>query len=108
MAKRKAQKLAPRSEADIRKYAKSPAAKQASQRLRAHLAKHGGEPSAEDLEEIPAISEQELARMRPAKEQLTIRLDADVLHWLKSKRGPYQTRLNAMLRAAMLREARSK
>jgi uncharacterized protein (DUF4415 family) len=42
--------------------------------------------------------------MRPVKEQLTIRIDADIVHWLKSKHGPYQTRLNAILRAVMTHE----
>jgi len=42
--------------------------------------------------------------MRPAKQQLTIRLDTDILDWLKSKRGPYQTRLNDILRAVMVRD----
>jgi uncharacterized protein (DUF4415 family) len=37
----------------------------------------------------------------PAKQQLTIRLDADVLKWLKSQGRGYQTRINRILRAAM-------
>jgi uncharacterized protein (DUF4415 family) len=37
----------------------------------------------------------------PAKQQLTIRLDADVLDWLKSGGRGYQTRINRILRAAM-------
>jgi uncharacterized protein (DUF4415 family) len=37
----------------------------------------------------------------PAKEQLTIRLDADVLSWLKAHGRGYQTRINRILRAAM-------
>jgi len=37
----------------------------------------------------------------PRKQQLTIRVDADVLAWYK-KMGPgYQTRINALLRAYM-------
>ena len=38
---------------------------------------------------------------RPIKKPLTIRLDADVLDWLKSKGKGYQTRLNSLLRTAM-------
>jgi uncharacterized protein (DUF4415 family) len=38
---------------------------------------------------------------RPIKKSLTIRLDADVLAWLKSQGRGYQTRLNRLLRAAM-------
>jgi uncharacterized protein (DUF4415 family) len=37
----------------------------------------------------------------PAKRQLTIRLDADVLNWLKANGRGYQTRINRILRAAM-------
>jgi uncharacterized protein (DUF4415 family) len=37
----------------------------------------------------------------PAKKQLTIRLDADVLAWLKAHGRGYQTRINHILRAAM-------
>ena len=37
----------------------------------------------------------------PAKQQLTIRLDADVLRWLKAHGRGYQTRINRILRAAM-------
>jgi uncharacterized protein (DUF4415 family) len=37
----------------------------------------------------------------PAKQQLTIRLDADVLNWLKAHGRGYQTRINRILRAAM-------
>ena len=37
---------------------------------------------------------------KPVKQQLTLRLDADVVHWFKShaKDGGYQTRLNQALR----------
>lgn len=37
----------------------------------------------------------------PAKKQLSIRLDADVLDWLKAHGRGYQTRINRILRAAM-------
>jgi len=43
---------------------------------------------------------------RPIKKPLTIRLDADVLAWLKSQGKGYQTRLNSLLRAAMEKHAR--
>jgi uncharacterized protein (DUF4415 family) len=42
---------------------------------------------------------------RPIKQQLTVRIDADVLEWLKSQGQGYQSRLNSILRAAMLGEA---
>jgi uncharacterized protein (DUF4415 family) len=37
----------------------------------------------------------------PAKKQLTIRLDADVLDWLKGHGKGYQTRINRILRVVM-------
>jgi uncharacterized protein (DUF4415 family) len=43
---------------------------------------------------------------RPVKRQLTVRIDADVLEWLKSQGKGYQSRLNAILRVAMLSKAR--
>ncbi|HZS54311.1 MAG TPA: BrnA antitoxin family protein [Bryobacteraceae bacterium] len=93
-------KLIVKSDADIRAFAKSPAAKAMSERLRAQ----GPEPSAKDLEEIPALTDDQLARMyRPVKQKVTVRLDADVLAWLKSGSGHYQTRINSTLREAMLK-----
>lgn len=41
---------------------------------------------------------------RPTKTSTTVRLDADVLLWLKSKGKGYQTRINRILREAMLSE----
>jgi uncharacterized protein (DUF4415 family) len=43
---------------------------------------------------------------KPTKSSTTVRLDADVLAWLKSQGKGYQTRINAILRSAMLSEAR--
>ena len=45
---------------------------------------------------------------RPLKEQVTVRLDSDILAWLKKKGAGYQTRMNALLRSAMLAETASK
>lgn len=41
---------------------------------------------------------------RPVKKQLTVRLDADILEWLKSQGKGYQSRLNGILRDAMIRD----
>ena len=41
---------------------------------------------------------------RPVKRQLTVRLDADVVAWLQEQGKGYQTRINALLRAAMLED----
>ena len=45
---------------------------------------------------------------KPLKKQLTLRLDADVIHWLRRKGKGYQTRANALLRDAMLKELERK
>jgi len=58
-----------------------------------------------DYSDIPPLGDEffkkATAAWPPAKHQLTIRLDADVLHWLKSNGRGYQTRINHILRAAM-------
>lgn len=41
---------------------------------------------------------------RPLKEQVTLRLDADVLAWFRAGERGYQTRINTVLREAMERE----
>lgn len=41
---------------------------------------------------------------KPVKKQLTARIDADILAWLKSKGRGYQSRMNTILRNAMLDE----
>ena len=39
---------------------------------------------------------------RPVKKPVTVRIDADVLAWLKAQGKGYQTRINGLLRSAML------
>jgi uncharacterized protein (DUF4415 family) len=39
---------------------------------------------------------------RPLKQQITARVDADVLDWLKGQGKGYQSRINAILRREML------
>ena len=45
---------------------------------------------------------------RPVKHQLTVRLDADVLAWLRKQGRGYQTRINSLLRTAMLKDVTEK
>jgi uncharacterized protein (DUF4415 family) len=40
---------------------------------------------------------------RPVKQQVTLRIDADVLAWFKAQGGKYQSELNRVLREHMLR-----
>jgi uncharacterized protein (DUF4415 family) len=39
---------------------------------------------------------------RPTKTSTTVRIDSDVLHWLRSHGRGYQSRINAILRREML------
>jgi uncharacterized protein (DUF4415 family) len=63
-----------------------------------------------DLSDIPEVKDWSGAVRgmfyRPIKKSLTIRLDADVLAWLKSQGAGYQTRINHLLRSAMLSQVR--
>ena len=59
-----------------------------------------------DLRDIPEIqelpSEAVIGRFyRPKKTAVTIRLDADVVAWLKASGEGYQTRINSYLRQLM-------
>ena len=56
-----------------------------------------------DYTDIPPLDEDFFKEARvvapPGKKQLTLRLDADVLAWLKAQGKGYQSRINAILRA---------
>jgi uncharacterized protein (DUF4415 family) len=58
-----------------------------------------------DYSDIPPLDEAFLARATtpwpPKKRQLTIRIDEDVLGWLKAGGRGYQTRVNRILRVVM-------
>ena len=41
---------------------------------------------------------------KPVKKQLTVRLDAVLIEWLKSQGKGYQTRLNDILKKAMIED----
>lgn len=64
-----------------------------------------------DLSDIPELTEKFWRNAirnpfyRPLKKQLTLRLDADVIDWLRRQGKGYQTRANALLRSAMLHDA---
>lgn len=60
-----------------------------------------------NYDDIPKLTEAQLAEFkrpehyRPVKQQITARLDADVLAWLKAGGKGYQSRMNAILRREM-------
>jgi uncharacterized protein (DUF4415 family) len=46
---------------------------------------------------------------KPVKKQVTLRIDADILAWLRAKGAEgYQSRLNAVLRQVMLEDLQTK
>lgn len=61
-----------------------------------------------DYSDIPPLDEAFWARaqpnpfFKPVKTHASVRIDSDVLAWLKSQGKGYQTRMNAILRAAMI------
>lgn len=67
-----------------------------------------------DLSDIPELTEAQLRMAvrgemyRPLKKPVTMRLDADVIAWLKQNGPGYQTKANALLRKEMLRSYRDK
>jgi uncharacterized protein (DUF4415 family) len=58
-----------------------------------------------DMSDAPEVREWRGAVVgkfyRPIKKPVTIRVDADVLAWLKRQGSGYQTRINKLLREAM-------
>jgi uncharacterized protein (DUF4415 family) len=77
--------------------------------IRKELAALSVKPESEiDFSDLPATSKQDWQAAdrgkfyRPIKQQLTVRIDADVLEWLKNQGKGYQSRLNDILRSAML------
>jgi uncharacterized protein (DUF4415 family) len=73
------------------------------------LAQVAARPDSEiDLSEIPPLEKSFWKNAvrnpfyRPVKQQITVRLDADVVAWLRDQGRGYQTRLNRVLREAML------
>jgi uncharacterized protein (DUF4415 family) len=63
-----------------------------------------------DYSDIPPLSDEFWEKAmrnpfyKPTKQSTTIRLDSDILLWLKSKGKGYQTRINKILREAMLKD----
>lgn len=71
---------------------------------------HARPDSEIDTSDIPQLTEEFWKNAvrnpfyKPTKTVTTVRVDSDVLVWLKSKGKGYQTRLNVILREAMLKE----
>ena len=81
---------------------------------RAKLKALAARPDSEiDLSDIPEMTDEQWKNAerghfyRPVKRQITARVDADVLAWLKSQGKGYQSRINAILRREMLTAMKS-
>ena len=78
-----------------------------------HLLAKGTVPDDQlDLSDIPEITDWSNAIrhgqfFRTVKQQTSVRLDADVLAWLKAQGKGYQTRMNKILREAMLKDLKN-
>jgi uncharacterized protein (DUF4415 family) len=77
--------------------------------VRRELVALAAKPESEiDFSDIPATTKEDWRGAmrgkfyRPVKKQLTVRIDADVLEWLRSPGKGYRSRMNNILRAAML------
>jgi uncharacterized protein (DUF4415 family) len=74
-------------------------------RLKALAAKPDSEI---DYSDIPPLTEEFWKNAvrnpfyRPTKTSTTVRIDSDVLHWLRAQGTGYQSRINAILRREML------
>jgi uncharacterized protein (DUF4415 family) len=80
----------------------------------AHLKALAARPDSEiDTTDIPELTAEQWKKgirgrfYRPVKRQITARVDADVLEWLKAQGKGYQSRINAILRREMLAAHRS-
>jgi uncharacterized protein (DUF4415 family) len=67
-----------------------------------------------DFSDTPELTDEQIKRLKPShyrnmanykpiKRTVNVRLDADVIDWLKSEGQGYQTRMNAILRREMLK-----
>ncbi|ULX57904.1 BrnA antitoxin family protein [Ectothiorhodosinus mongolicus] len=73
--------------------------KQQADELRALMDKSEDDIDTKEQPEITDWTGAERGKFyRPIKQQVTLRLDADLLAWFKSRGSHYQTRINAALR----------
>ena len=62
-----------------------------------------------DIPELPPAAWKDAVRgrfYRPVKQAVSMRLDADVIAWLKKRGKGYQTRVNSILRQTMLADSK--
>ena len=77
--------------------------KQQKREIRAIAAKKDADIDFSDAPPVLDWSKAEIGKFyRPKKQPVTMRLDSDVVAWLKSTGSGYQTKANWLLRSAML------
>jgi uncharacterized protein (DUF4415 family) len=77
--------------------------------IRAIAAKKDADIDFSDAPPVVDWSAAEIGKFyRPTKKPITMRLDSDVLEWLKVDGRGYQTKANWLLRTAMLHHKREK
>src|SRR5260370_67018 len=87
---------------------KKPNKKQKKQ-IAAIAAKKDADIDLTDMPEVLDWSKAEIGKVyRPAKKPVTIRLDIDIIAWLKSYGRGYRTKTNMLLRHAMKSSVRAK
>ena len=87
-----------------------------SEERKRELAELAKRPDSEiDFSDIPELTEKFWQNAvpnpfyKPVKKQVTLRIDADILAWLRQQgKDGYQSRLNAVLRQVMLEDLRGK
>jgi uncharacterized protein (DUF4415 family) len=94
---------------------RTPTDRKLTARQKRELAKLAARPDGEiDYSDIPPLSEKFWRNAvrnpfyRPLKQQVTLRIDADILAWLRQQGKGYQSRLNSLLRSAMIEQLRGK
>jgi uncharacterized protein (DUF4415 family) len=79
--------------------------------LAALARRHDSETDTSDIPELPEEFWEKAVRnplYKPTKTSTTVRIDSDVLLWLRSHGKGYQSRINAILRREMLQALSSK
>lgn len=108
MAKRKLSASSQR-EKPVSVKAESILGKPLNRRQRSDLARLKNLPDSEiDYSDIPELTDEQLAvAFQPNRQLVAVRLDRDVLEWLRAPGEGYTTRINKILRAVMEHQRRA-
>jgi uncharacterized protein (DUF4415 family) len=91
----------------IVRYRREPGTPLTAKQIRELKALEGRPIDTSDIPELPPGAWKDAVRgkfYRPVKKAVSLRLDADVIAWLKKDGKGYQTRANRVLREKMLKE----